>query len=344
MAIALRSAALAGVFFLASCGGGGGSAGAGSGGIGGGGPQAVAINETNAKPVAASAMDASQNMSATSGATLPVGAQVEAAAGATNFQLVAEAARRATQSFVAANIPAGISISQTDACALGGTTTITGSVASPNGIGAGDSLSVSMSNCAESIGGQTVVMNGQMSIAIVGGSIGGTTPFHVVMNVTATNLSMQAGGVTTVGNGDVHLDWTVNSATSQTLSASGTSMSTRQTISGTTRNNTMRNYSQSLTISGSTLTGSLSATIETDSSRLGSTAATYTVSTPTALVWNSATRLPTSGSVKAVGANNSQLVATFNADGTVSIQVDANGDGAFEKTVASTAAELAGLL
>ena len=132
MAFTSRSLALAGVFVLASCGGGGGSAGGGSGGIGGGGPQSVAITENNAKPVAANAMDATQNTSATSGATLPVGVQVDAGPAATNLQLMAEAARRAAASFTAGGLPAGVSISETDACSGGGTVTINANVSSTN--------------------------------------------------------------------------------------------------------------------------------------------------------------------------------------------------------------------
>jgi hypothetical protein len=342
MTIAMRSLALAGAIVLASCGGGGGSAGSGSGGVGSG-PQSVPITESNAKPVAANAIDAAQNTSATSGAALPVGVQVDAGAGATDIQLVAETARRAAQKFAAAHLPAGISISETDACSLGGTMTITGNVASPNGIGPGDSLSVSMSNCAETVSGQSVVMNGQMTFSIVSGSIGDTLPFHIVMNVTLTNLNVQGGGVTAVGNGDVTLDWTANSATSQTLTATGTSLSSRQTISGTTRTNTMRSYAQTLTVNGSTLSSTLSATIETDSPRLGNGTMKYTITTPTAVVWSASNRLATAGVVKVVGANNSQLLATIGANGTVTLQVDANGDNTFETTVTTTTAELSGL-
>ncbi|MEJ6021597.1 hypothetical protein [Ramlibacter sp. PS4R-6] len=342
MTFALRSFALAGVFVLAACGGGGGSAGGGSGGVGSG-PQSVAITESNAKPVAANAVDSAQNTSATSGAALPIGVQVDAAAGATQLQQLAAIVKHAATSAAGARLPVGISISETLACSQGGTMTISGNVASPNGIGAGDTLSISASNCAESVGGQTEVVNGQLAVTIASGSITDALPFHVVMNVTVTNLSVQAGGVTTVANGDVRLDWTANSLTSETLSASGTAMSTRQTISGTTRTNTMRNYTQTLTVNGSTFTGTLSATIETDSTRLGNATVKYTITTPTPLVWSASTRLATAGVVKVVGANNSQLVATIAANGTVAIQVDANGDGTFETTVTSTTAELSGL-
>jgi hypothetical protein len=339
----MRPLALAGLFVLASCGGGGGGAGGGTGGIGGGGPQAVAISETNAKPVAASAMDATQNTSATSGATLPVGVQVDAGASATDLQIIGEIARSALSSFKGAQLPTGVAISETDACTSGGTATITGNVASSSGIGTGDTLSISFSNCGEVVGGVTMVMNGQMSLTIASGTIGAALPFHVVMNVTTTNLTSQFGGVTSVSNGDVRLDWTATTASSQILNSSGTSLSVRSTVNGTARTTTIRNYLQTLTVNGTTLSGTLAATVESDSTQLGSTPVSYTVSTPTALVWNSTNRLPTAGVLKVVGASNSQLQATFNADGTVTIQVDANGDGTFEKTVTSTSAELSGL-
>ena len=343
MAFHLRTLVFAGSFVLAACGGGGGSPGTGSGGVGSG-PQSVPITESNAKPVAANALDSTQNTSATSGASIPVGVQVDAASGVPEMQLMAEAARRAAQSFSAARLPAGIAISETDACSLGGTMTITGNVASPNGIGAGDTLSISMSNCSESIGGATFVMNGQMAFTVASGTIGDTLPFHVVLNVTLTNLSSQSAGVTSVASGDVRLDWTANSATSQTLTSTGTSLSSRRTVSGTTRTNTMLNYTQALTISGSTFSGTLAATIETDSTRLGNSTVKYTVTTPTPVVWTATSRLATAGVIKVVGANNSQLVATISANGAVAIQVDANGDNTFETTVTTTTSELSGLV
>ena len=169
-------------------------------------------------------------------------------------------------------------------------------------------------------------------------------PFHIVVSTTITNLSVATGGVTVVANGDVRLDWTASSSTSQTLSASGTTISSRETINGATHTTTMRNFSQTLKINGTTLTATVSATVETDSSKLGTGTVGYTISTPTAVVWNASTRSASAGVIKVVGANNSQVLITINADGSVTIQIDANGDGTFEKTITSTTAELAGLI
>jgi hypothetical protein len=188
------------------------------------------------------------------------------------------------------------------------------------------------------------VMTGQMQITIASGFIGTTLPFHVVMQSTATNLSVTSGGITVVANGDSHLDWNATSASVQTLTATGTRLTNVETISGVTHTTTMRSYSQSVSLNGSTVTGSLQATIETNSSRIGATPVQYTVSTPTPVTWDSGTRVATGGVVKVVGANSSQLLLTLGAGGTATIQIDANGDGTFETTVTTNTAELAGLL
>jgi hypothetical protein len=153
-----------------------------------------------------------------------------------------------------------------------------------------------------------------------------------------------ANGVTVVANGDARLDWTANSASGQTIVSSGTMLSSRETINGSVHTTVMRNYTQQLTINGSTATGSVSATVETDSAKLGNGTTSYSISTPTPVVWNLATRVPSAGTIKVVGANNSQLLLTINADASATIQIDTNGDGAFDKTITSTAAELAGLI
>jgi hypothetical protein len=332
-------------FMLVSCGGGGGGGGTATTPIDSSGPQSVAITETNAKPVAANALDATQNTSATRGANgVPVGVQVDTGAAAPQLQSIAEAARFAASSFTAAHLPAGVSVNETVGCTLGGTMTISGNVANSSGLSQGDSFTISASNCGLPAGSTTMVMSGQMQITIASGFIGTSLPFHVVMQTTATNLSVTSGGITAVANGDARLDWNATSATLQTLSATGARLTNMETISGVSHTTTMRNYTQSIAINGSTVTGSLQAAVETNSSRIGATAVQYTISTPTPVTWNSATRAATGGVIKVVGASNSQLLLTINGDGTATIQVDANGDGTFETTITTNTAELAGLL
>lgn len=346
----LRACALFTAVVLAACGGGGGGGGAGAGGLGGGSPQSLTIAESNAKPVSANALEAAQTTSATSGATGPLGVQVDADAnaGASSLQAIAEVARlAAAKSLGGSSLAVGVVLSPTtESCDLGGTLTVSGNIASSAGLSAGDSLSISTSNCAMNVGATTAVMNGSMTLNVVSGSLPLFTSgsFHVVLAVTATNLSLASGGVTVVSTGDTRLDWAASSATSQTLVASGSSMSSRTTISGATHTTTIRNFSQSVTISGGTYTGTLAATVETDSARIGAGTVTYTISTPTPVQWNASTRAATAGVVKVVGANNASLLITIAGGGGVTIQIDANGDGTYEKTVNSTVAELAGLV
>jgi hypothetical protein len=343
MNFAFRAVALVPVLalVLSACGGG---AGAGTTAATPQPTQALSISETNAKPVSANALDAAQNTSATSGAASPLGVQVDASnGGATTLQAIAEAARLASGAFAASTLPRGVVVSQTSQCTLGGTLAISGNVASSAGLSTGDSFSLTMTNCALSVGTSTAVMNGSLAMTVAGGSLTGI-PFHVVLAVTASNLSVTTGGVSVVSNGDTRLDWTANSATSQTLTASGTSMSSRETINGATHTTTVRNFTQTLVISGNTDTATVSGTVETDSSKLGAGTVSYTISTPTPVTWDVTTHNVTAGAIKVVGANNTQLLVTINADSSVTIQIDTNGDGVYDKTITSTTAELAGLV
>jgi hypothetical protein len=339
MIFSSRTLALACALLLAACGGGGGGSGSSSSVASG--PQAVVISESNAKPVSASALDTAQNTSTTSNiGGLPIAVQVDPSAAPSSLQLITQAVRLATGSFSATGLPAGVLVSETGNCSFGGTVSISGHVANASTLTAGDTLVISMNSCSEASG---MSLNGQlaMTVASVSGSLS-AVPFHIVLSTTATNLSATSNGVTVVANGSITLDWTATSA-SDTFVASGTAMSTRETVSGSSHTTTLRNFTQTQIVSGSTLTGSLTATVESDSPRLGG-AVSYTVTTPTPVVWNAGTRTATSGVIKVVGANNSQLLATINADGSVTIQLDANGDGVYEKTISSTTAELAGLV
>jgi hypothetical protein len=329
---------------LSACGGGGGGGGGGTTGVTPQPTQALSINETNAKPVSANALDTAQNTSATGGVASPLGVQVDAGNGsAPTLQAIAEAARFASSAFAASTLPRGVAINRSNVCPMGGSITINGNVAGSTGFSAGDSFTLTMANCGMQLDASTAVMNGSITMTVAAGSLT-DVPFHVVLAVTVTNLSVTTGGVSVVTNGDTRLDWTSNSITSETLIASGNSMSTRETINGATHTTTVSNFSQTLVINGNTNTSTMSGTVETDSSKLGSGVVSYTISTPTPVSWDSTTNRATAGVIKVVGANNSQVLVTINGDSSVTIQLDANGDGVYEKTITSTTAELAGLV
>lgn len=328
--------------FLAACGGGGGG---GETPISTA-PPLVAVTESNAKPLAASAIDAVQNTSAAQGGTgiiLGVQLQADASRRTDKFLVMAAAARRAAASVPAPPLSTGVAIDVTEPCELGGSITMTGNVSSQSALTAGDSIGLMANGCVENVNGVVTTLSGRMSITFVSGSIT-TVPFHVVIDVRATDLSIASGGTTEVASGDARLDWSTASSTSQTLTATGSSMSNRITTGSAIRTTTLKNYTQGVAVNGAAVTSSLSAGVETSSTALGPNGGSYTVSTPLAMAWNSDTQVVTAGVVKVTGAAGSQLLVTAGSNNAVTLQVDANGDGTFEKSVSSTFAELKALL
>ncbi|NPC58824.1 hypothetical protein [Caenimonas soli] len=343
--VSVRAFALVSSLLLAACGGGGGGGSSGTGGSTTAAPQAVLITETNAKPVAADALEAVQGASAMQGTNLLTGVEVQSESAApAGIRAVAGIARVASASLAGRTaLASGVAISESAACPSGGGISITGNVSGGASLVPGDTITIAANNCKLAVDGVLTTMNGSLSMTVVSGSMPASGPFHVVVQYVLADLSVQAAGTTVVVAGTAQLDWTSSSITSETMIASGTSMTVRETTGTTTHTSAMKNYSQSVAVNGSTVTSSLSATIETSSTRLGASGGSYTITTPTPLVWNSSTNVLSAGVVKVVGANSSQLVMTVTGSNAVTIQVDANGDGTFEKTVFSTATELRSL-
>jgi len=332
---------------LVACGGGGGG---GDGGTSSttAGPAAVVITESTAKPVAANALGAVQGTSATDSAGLLTGVEVqgEGVANPASLRAMAQTARFASSSLAGrgGSLATGVSSTETIACPLSGSLTLSGTVSGSEGMVAGDSVTLTANSCSMDMGnGETATMNGSLAFTVVSGSITGTLPMHVVFTMVASNFSITSGGTTVAVNGDLRMDLTITS-TSETIVTSGASLSNTLTEGGTTHTDTLKNYTQTVTYSGTGVTGSMSATIESSSTRLGSGGGSYTITTPTPLVWNDSSGTLSSGVIKVVGANGSQLVMTVNSSTSVTIQIDANGDGTFESTVSSTQAELRNLL
>jgi hypothetical protein len=239
------------------------------------------------------------------------------------------------------DLVSGVAISESEACPSGGSISINGNVSGGESLVAGDNVTIAANNCSMAVDGVMTVMSGSMSMTIVSGSIG-DGPFHVVARFVLTDLTVQAQGTTVVASGTTQLDWT-SSVTSESMVSSGASLTVRETVGTKTHTIAMKNFSQSVSVNGSVVTSSLSATIETSSTRVGANGGSYTITTPTPMVWNSSTKVLSAGVIKVVGANNSQLVITVTGNNAISITIDANGDGTFEKTVSSTVSELEAL-
>ncbi|HYD76215.1 hypothetical protein [Ramlibacter sp.] len=324
---------------LGACGGGGG----GGGSVAPSTPVAIQITQDNARPVGAHATDSVQNTGAAQGSTsLITGVQVEGGgnSGSASMLSLAGVVRSLAGRAPGPALASGIEF--TEACDGGrGTITVSGSVADENRLARGDSITIRASQC--SVGGDFI--DGAMSISVTDGQMSSVVPypFRIVLAVVASKLSVSSGGVTATSNGDVTLDWSATSDTEQTLLASGSSLSNGMIAGGVSRSATWRNYSQSIRLSGTEVTSTLSADVESDSPQLGAGGGSYGVTTPTALRWNTATGLPVAGVIVVSGAADSRLKLTF-APGGATLDIDADGDGSYESVVNSTAAELRDLL
>ncbi len=229
---------------------------------------------------------------------------------------------------------------QPQACANGGNAVLSGSVANPALFAAGDKFTATYSSC----GVASVATN----VIVLTGSIVSTLSSNTATR-SQLETTLEALGVTAInktfeftGNQRTIFDSTNAAAPSYVLS--GTNLKVKTSGSGIVRTGAWQDYVQTI-IAGSTATSySMSATIQTDNTNIASSSSTFVVNTTTSMVRNNSTGLLSAGAFTVAGAANSRLSITINADGTATIQVDANGDGVFETTVTSTAVELATLL
>lgn len=338
--------AAAAAAFLAACGGGGGGADGGGSPVA---PAAVQITTANAKPVAAHATGTVLDGTATENATGVVGVQVtttDSGAGVPQPVLLARSALALVQQSGPLPVVAGVQVDQTSACMNGqGSVRISGNVAGDTGLVPGDTVTISAANCLTDVDGQSAVMNGQVSLSVISGFLPESSlpPFSVKLTLKATNLSINAGGITMTTHGDMTLGWQEASATSARLEVSGTALTSSMTANGSTRTTTLRDYLQVIDMAGSSFTATLSATVETNSTLLGAEGGSYAVSTPTALQWSTGDDGPTAGVLRVAGAGGSQLRLTFSG-AAATLEVDADGNGSFESSMATTAAELNSLL
>lgn len=308
---------LVAVCALAACGGGGG---------GGGGivttpivtpvavtPQ-VSISASNAKAVGSAALEAISNPFTLSG--------VAAVDGAFN--------RNPTQSV----------LTQPQACLNGGTVTITGIVANPATLVAGDRWTATYANCgAAAIPGAVLALTGSMSSAVISNAANVIQYENLLTSLSANFLSKGYEF-----SGDQKILFNVTNPAALNFMVTGTSFKVKINTTGIVRNTVWQNYAQAIGTGSSVTSYSMNATIQTDNTNVAPASSAFVVNTTTSIVRNNSTGALSAGSFSVLGAANSRLTLTINADGSAIIQVDANGDGVFETSLPTTAAELSILL
>lgn len=287
---------------LAACGGGGSP----SGGTGGSAPGPFSITSANAAAVAADALDSATNLSL---------------ARASNVLLFATTILTTNERL----------------CRGGGSLTLTRNPQNFLPITTGDTVQLTASACKELVDGVETTMSGALSVTFVHAVTPGVVPANLVLAIQASTFAMAASGKTTTANGDM----TYASADSTHVDLSGTALTYGIVTATGGRTYTLRNYRQSTSFSGGSLSILVEAAVDTSNPRLGGEAS-YRVNTPAApIVMN--VRDFTGGGLR-VDATVSSLVVTVTATNIFRLEADTNGDGIVDATSNATLDELRALL
>lgn len=318
---------------LTACGGGGG---------GGDEPATgLVITNANSQTVAAEAVNTASSTDVAAGAGFVVGVQVNEGARGANPLLLARAARQLVAKAPASGaLATGVVAGDPQPCTNGGSVTISVATSGTSIPTAGDSLQITASNCTEGTGADAIIMNGTIAINILSGSYDSEStvyPKNLTMRIVAQGFSVNSGGETEAFSGDVTIGITEDSATSASLTITATALTSNL---GGSHSLTLKNYTLSATETSSGTTVTMSATVETTNSSLGSGRFSYTVATVTPLTVSS-TGVITGGSIKVTGSGSSLLLSVTSSD-SFFLDVDANGDSAYETRTTVTRTQLQG--
>lgn len=330
------------VLLLSACGGGGG----GSSTTAPATPLRISV--ANSLAVAADALDNSiDTTTARTGTSLVTGVQVDGGPTAGPRKLVSVGRTLLALVPPRPALATGVVVDDTAACNGGGSLRVVGTVADPTGntLSAGDQVTLIANACSAVIDGQATAINGSLAIAINTGSFNPNAvsyPAHIVMTFTTNNFSVAIGAETLVSNGDLRIDLTMNSATSEDILLSGSSLAESHGSSAGTRSSILKNYNETLLVRDTGIIASITATVESTNIRLGRGAMSYTISTVTSLTYTEAGDV--SAGVLKVTGSNSALLLTVTATNAFRVEVDANGDGTYESSATTTRAELESLL
>jgi hypothetical protein len=317
---------------LAGCGGGGGDAGAPMNTPQGNG---LAISASNYTAVAQSAVSSMGFLGDTSG--LVTGAEV--ASKPQFLPLVVDQAKRGLARLQGGGaVLSGVQTSEVVPCSQGGTLTLVINDVGNNGsLDAGDGLTIDASACIE----QGVKIQGRIALqvqALTG--VYDSSNYSATVQMTLTAFVATTGSDTAQGDGTitVTLARTPAGVTDivldvPTLTLSGTEAGQSYSTKLTGVHMALRNE----TVSGAART-SLTYTGTLTSSAFGNR--DVLISTPQTLVVQGSDAFPSSGQLMVSGSSGSKIRLTAMNKTQVKLELDADGDGAYETQATKTWLEL----
>lgn len=307
---------------LAACGGGGG------GGSSNDYSTPVTLTTSNYQSVVSSSISGIQAMGSLSDfgssmASALTGASTTSAPKWASFGLQ-QLARVSALLPTATDSLTGVIQQQNSNCTNGGTRTLSVNDANNNQqLDAGDSFSVTFSNCVEG----TDTAQGSLSMVLTTRAINSTTNYSIDVAMTFGNLVIASGGLTSTANGSLRLVSSRTAADQGSDTISCSSFSASGSSGGVTQHGSLINFTESNSLTPSGNIVSFSGTVS--SSDFGGS---VTIATPVAFVVSTADTYPHTGTMVLTGSGNGKVTMTAINNTQISLALDANGDGTSETT------------
>jgi hypothetical protein len=219
----------------------------------------------------------------------------------------------------------------TEDCIIGGTVTLTVTVADPNTVTAGDSISMSFSMCDD---GDGQVLDGDMDMVFTGFSGDLNSGLYLIsVSVTLGSLSMDDGGLAAVVDGafDMTTDTRAYPVTTSTVSGD------LLTLQAEGRSLTMKTFSTTTVFDGGAMSFSVTAEGIVASSRFDGEAAYETIVPFTGNTGN-----PYEGELLITGADGATITVIALDEVNVRLIMDYDGDGAEDDSIDLTWEEAVG--
>jgi hypothetical protein len=219
--------------------------------------------------------------------------------------------------------------SQTYPCTNGGTVTASVSDADNNGVvSAGDSVTITGNNCVEQEG----TLTGSIAFGInnVTGTFGSTS-YSASITMTFNGFNVSSSQFSANANGSLSLSASESGVNNISTSVFTSSLSVTGAYAGVTRSRTLTNYTATSArtpnstfglVTSYTINGTLT------SSALSSQSISFATTTP--FVSLSSDYYPSSGVMVISGAANSKVKVSAQSNSQVKLELDANGDDAYE--------------
>jgi hypothetical protein len=232
----------------------------------------------------------------------------------------------------------GATLTQTEACAGGGSLTI--SVDDKNGnqdLDAGETATIVAAQCVEA----GASMNGTVAMAVntlSGGPTGDVYAMSVAL--TLTNLTASLSGGTVSGTGAIGIDLAFTAANTGTIGLTVDNLSASGTFNSVGYSRSLKDFkiTETRTASGASY---LSSTVVSGTfSSSGLESKSITLATVQPLTRPGASDHASAGQITATGLNGSKARITVQSETSLLVELDANGDNVYEQSVTQLWSEL----